>query len=468
MNRRFASAAIAATLAVGLSGMAPAPVTAAAAATSVIPRYDHVVIVVEENHSYSQNIGSSSAPFITSLSQQGANFTDSHGVTHPSEPNYIALFSGSTQGVTGDPCPAPGAPFAAPNLGQELIAAGLSFGGYSESMPSVGFTGCRAAADGDPAAYVYKHNPWVMFSNVPAEANMPFTSFPTDFSKLPTLSIVVPNQQNDQHSNSVQRSDDWLKNNMGAYAEWAKSHNSLLIVTWDEDDFTPANHIPTIFYGQHVVPGDNAQQIDHYNVLRTLEDMYGLTHAGAAATAAPINGVWDQTAPEACLQFDPSTRDIQLFGRDAGSGVASDEPIAPAAVTAPPGDEGNAQQRTYLVKDKANNTLEVGVIVRKEGQQVMGSLVSLQYNGGPVVAQQRDLFAFEWDAAKDGQLTQLHQQLMVESEHDRKAVEAQYSARQNVTEIKASESQQSVTLPGMVLVRLTTDQAHLGIELPAN
>jgi hypothetical protein len=471
MNHRFAFAATAATLVFGLSGMVPAPVIAAA--TNAIPRYDHVVIVMEENHSYGENIGSPSAPYITALAQQGANFTDSHGVTHPSEPNYIALFSGSTQGVTGDPCPAPGAPFSTPNLGQELIAAGLTFGGYSESMPSVGYTGCKAAADGDSAAYAYKHNPWVMFNNVPAEDNMPLTSFPTDFNQLPTVSIVVPNQQNDQHSNSVQRSDDWLKNNMGAYAEWAKTHNSLLIVIWDEDDFTVENHIPTIFVGQHVVPGDTAQTINHYNVLRTLEDMYGLSHAGAAATSDPITGIWDQTPPEAYLQFDPDTQDLQVFGRDGDSGVATPGPITPAAVTsvmwghnAPVADgQGDAQLRTYLVKDKANNSLQVAVKVKKDGHELKASVVSMQYNGSPVIMQQEDELAFEWAGALNGNLKELNERLTLGS--DRNTVAAKFAANQNATEITADGSESKSTYPGMVLVRLTTDQGHLGIEVPA-
>src|SRR5436853_7889819 len=101
--------------------------TAAPARTqSSVPRPDHIVIVMEENHSYSEIIGSSAAPYINSLAQQGASFTNSHAVTHPSEPNYLAFFSGSAQGVTDDNC---GYSFGGPDLGSELIAAGLAFGG---------------------------------------------------------------------------------------------------------------------------------------------------------------------------------------------------------------------------------------------------------------------------------------------------------------------------------------------------
>ncbi|PYM18239.1 MAG: hypothetical protein DMD81_06515 [Candidatus Rokuibacteriota bacterium] len=236
-----------------------------------------------ENHSYSQIIGSASAPYINSLAQQGALFTDSHAVTHPSEPNYLAFFSGSTQGLTDDSCPHT---YSSANLASELIAAGLTFGGYSEDLPSVGSTVCTSGA------YARKHNPWVNFTNVPSNANMPFTSFPSDPSLLPTVAIVVPNQNNDMHDGTIQQADTWLKQHIDPYLQWAWTHNSLLIVTWDEDDFTSVNRIPTIFVGPMVQPGQYGETINHYNVLRTLEDMYGLGHAGASATAAPITDIW--------------------------------------------------------------------------------------------------------------------------------------------------------------------------------
>jgi hypothetical protein len=256
------------------------------------PRPDHVVIVIEENHAYSEIIGNSSAPYINSLASQGALFTSSYAITHPSQPNYIALFSGSTQGCTDDNVPAAGTPWSAPNLGSELTGAGFTFGGYSEDMPSVGFTGPWNAG------YARKHNPWVDFSNVPAASNMPLTSFPAPgaYDTLPTVSIVVPNVTDDMHDGSVSLGDTWLKNNLDAYIQWAKTHNSLFILTWDEDDGSPTNQIATLFVGPMVKPGTYSQTINHYSVLRTLEDMYGTGHAGAAATAAPITGVWDSAA----------------------------------------------------------------------------------------------------------------------------------------------------------------------------
>jgi hypothetical protein len=102
-----------------------------------LPSYDHIVVVVEENHSYSDIIGSGDAPYLNALAQQGALFTDAHAVTHPSEPNYLALFAGSTFGLSSDDCPQS---FNAPNLASALAAQNRAFIGYSESMPSPGFT----------------------------------------------------------------------------------------------------------------------------------------------------------------------------------------------------------------------------------------------------------------------------------------------------------------------------------------
>jgi acid phosphatase len=267
-------------------------------AASPLPRPAHVVVVVEENHAYDAILGASAAPYINSLAAGGATFTQSFAVTHPSQPNYLALFSGSTQGVTDDGGPHT---FAAPNLGGELIQSGRTFAGYSEGLPSAGYTGLVSGG------YARKHNPWSDFADVPASANQPLTSFPSDFSKLPTVSFVIPTLGDDMHDGSVRQGDDWLRDHLSAYATWAKTHDSLLVVTWDEDDRSASNQIPTIIAGQGVKPGRYAEHVTHYGVLRTLEDMYGLGHAGASAQAAPITDIWasaaatDTTRPTATL-----------------------------------------------------------------------------------------------------------------------------------------------------------------------
>ena len=259
--------------------LAAAPHAGAAAAAP--PHYDHVVIVMEENHSYSDIIGDTAdAPYLNSLAGQGASFTNSFAIEHPSQPNYLDLFSGDNQGVTDDSCP--NGPFDAANQASELEAAGLTFSGYAEDLPADGATDCTA---GD---YARKHAPWTNFSNVPATDSKTFSEFPTDYTQLPTVSWVIPNLQDDMHDGTITQADSWLQNNIDSYAQWAASNNSLLIVTWDEDDYSQSNQIPTLLYGAHVTPGTYSEQIDHYSVLRTIEDMYDLTPTGNAAQATAI------------------------------------------------------------------------------------------------------------------------------------------------------------------------------------
>lgn len=262
-----------------------------------VPTPDHVVMLIEENHAQSQIIGNASAPYINSLvnDANAALFTQSCAIQHPSQPNYLDLFSGSNQGVNDDGVPS-GLPFTTPNLGAGLQGNGKSFVGYSEDLPSAGFTGSSAGA------YARKHNPWVNWqgagtNGIPAASNQPLTSFTSDFTALPTVSIVVPNQNNDMHDGSVAAGDAWLKQHLDNYIQWAKTHNSLFIMTFDEDDFTTTNQITTIFVGPMVQHGQYNERIDHFSLLRTLEDMYGLPYAGQSAAASPITDVWTGNSP---------------------------------------------------------------------------------------------------------------------------------------------------------------------------
>jgi hypothetical protein len=256
---------------------------------SALPKPDHVVLVIEENHSYSQIIGSADCPYINKLAAGGANLTQSYAISHPSQPNYLALFSGDMHGITDDQCPPQGSPFSEDNLGSLLRAAGYSFVGYSEDLSSSGFMDCK---DSKKSGYRRKHNPWANFSNLPVDCNQPFSQFPSDFSKLPTLSIVVANLENDMHDGSPAEGDHWLKRNLSAYARWSLKHNSLFIVTWDEDNGGENNRIPTIFYGGVVETTSSDAKTNHYGVLRTLCDMYGLKAPGEAAQAQDITSIF--------------------------------------------------------------------------------------------------------------------------------------------------------------------------------
>ena len=137
----------------------------ASAAPVPLPRPDHVLVVVMENKDPGEIIGNAAAPYLTGLARAGASFTDAHAETHPSQPNYLALFSGSTQGVTDNGCDHR---LTAPNLGSALLASGRTFAGYSEGLPQAGSTVCTAGR------YARKHSPWVNFTDLPgATTNLP-------------------------------------------------------------------------------------------------------------------------------------------------------------------------------------------------------------------------------------------------------------------------------------------------------
>ena len=282
-------------------------------AQAVPPRYDHVVIVVEENRTVGQIIGDLvNAPYLNSLASGGVTLSSMFAIEHPSQPNYLQLFSGDNQGVLDDnlppnfsTTPTSTYPFRAANLGAELIAAGFTFAGFSEEIES---GGTNDWADYDPHSatnpgiyYRRKHNPWANWvakvlplpaNQLTGTVNRAFTQFPTNFAQLPTVSFVVPNQLHDMHDGSRKMGDDWLRDNLNAYAVWARTNNSLLIVTWDEDDYNEDNQIATIFNGAGLRNGTAAGGTwTLHNLLRTLEDMYGsASHAGSAAQVRSIVG----------------------------------------------------------------------------------------------------------------------------------------------------------------------------------
>ncbi|MDE3058931.1 MAG: acid phosphatase [Bacteroidota bacterium] len=285
-----------------------------------LPAYDHIVVVMEENKSYAQVIGNAAAPYINSLRKEGANLTRMFSEEHASEGNYFWLFSGSNQNVGfNDVIPNPANnknyPFLPSNLGEQLLAKGYSFKGYSESLPAIGDT---IPYTGN---YARKHVPWISFGNIPngdsekASANLQFVQFPSDYGKLPTVSFVIPNLVDDMHNPgsiavSVKNGDAWLKKNLDRYYQWAKKHNSLLIITFDENDdhsgyrglTDPAsanrdirNRIPTIIAGAHVAAGDypEGKGVTHVNILRTIESMYSLLQSGKQQENALKFGIRD-------------------------------------------------------------------------------------------------------------------------------------------------------------------------------
>jgi Phosphoesterase family. len=261
------------------------------------PKPDHIVVVIVENHRYSQLIGSGSAPYINSLINDSASalFTESFAIAHPSQPNYIMLYSGNAQGVTDDLMPS-NIPFTTPNLGRQLVDSGKTFITYSEGLPVIGYNGASSGW------YARKHNPaanWMGTgkNQVSSTVNQPFTAFPSnDFSTLPTVSFIIPNLIHDMHDGTdpvrIKACDDWISTNLGRYVQWAKANNSLFILTFDEDDYSSTNQILTIFTGQMVKGGKYSHKINHYTVLHTIEKLCGLPYLGDSLRNAPIASCW--------------------------------------------------------------------------------------------------------------------------------------------------------------------------------
>jgi len=359
-----------------LSALVLAGVVGRESSWGQFPNYDHVVIVVEENHGYNQIIGSPSAPYINgTLATQGVLIQNAYGEQHPSQPNYFWLFSGSNQGITTDGpywTGAAGPVFNTPNIYTALEAKFPStnfFGGYVDSgSANVTISDYYS----NTANYANRHVPWLGFTNInggnPAGITKDFaTQFAGgtgDYASLPRVSFVTPALNHDMHdyndsggavSNTtesalaIQKGDTWLQDNLGGYAEWAKTHNSLLIVTWDENSTsdwpTPVdqggngtsgglnpdgltapnlgfqaspstsgpNQIAMLFYGanlavtgNYTVPGAG---VNNVNLLRTVESFYDLAPSGnqtSLATAAgmdngPITGIFAIPEPSALL-----------------------------------------------------------------------------------------------------------------------------------------------------------------------
>ncbi len=282
--RRSALAAILLGAAIGAAAFFAPPARAAFPRPGRnLPHAASVVVVMMENRDYDLIIGSSSAPYINeTLVPQAALMTNSHAIGHPSQPNYLAFFSGSTQGINDDSCPHT---FSTGNLGAELVAAGKTFDGYSESMPYDGYTGCGTGE------YARKHNPWVNFTNVPSTSNLVYSGFP---DPPPTVSIVVPNLCDDMHDCSTQTGDTWLKNNLPPILKYDRKHNGLLILTWDEaaPDNSGTNQIATLLIGPTVVPGSYNQLVNHYSVLRTIETIAGIPCIANDCQASVIKKIW--------------------------------------------------------------------------------------------------------------------------------------------------------------------------------
>jgi phospholipase C len=278
----------------GLFLLAVASPSANAVAQSV-PAHDHVIVVIMENKSYDEV---RVQPYTASLIAGGAEFTASYAITHPSQPNYFALWGGNPM-VTNDNCPPAGSPYALPNLGQACAAAGKTWRAYSENLGSIGSTACSFSGNSSTGLYTRKHDPWVSYSNLDHANERPYADLALDIAagQLPNLAFVVPNNCDNSHNSTtagcgVADADVWLSQQLPAMIA-AVGPRGLVVLTWDEDDDSEGNQVLTVFSGGLVQSGAvSNRSITHYTVVRTVCDALGIAPVGAAASEQPITDVW--------------------------------------------------------------------------------------------------------------------------------------------------------------------------------
>jgi len=266
-------------------------------ATTAIPAFKHIFIIMMENKEYGKIIGAPSAPYINSLAQQYGLATNFYATTqNGSLLDYLALTGGSTFGLSGS---CTDCVIDAPNIVDQLESAGKSWKAYMEDLPSPCFLG-RASG-----LYRKRHNPFIYYKDIqtkPARCQniVPYTEFATDLQKntVPNYVWITPNMCHDMHSDvgcrttdKVKNGDDWLATevptilNSSAYRD-----GGVLFITWDEGATTAGccekaagGHIVTLVISPLGKPAyTSAVAYDHYSLLRTIEDAWDLGYLGDA------------------------------------------------------------------------------------------------------------------------------------------------------------------------------------------
>ena len=297
---------LAALLVLGITSSQGTHATPAGAAT--VPAFDHIFTLVMENQSYGRVIGAGAAPYLDTLAGQYGLATNYTAISHPSLPNYLAMTAGSTLGVTDD-CTT--CFQSAPNIADRIEASGRTWKAYQESMPGRCFTG-------DSYPYAQKHDPLVYFNQIRTNPSrcaniVPYSELSSDLSSAattPNYAFITPNLCSDTHDCSIATGDAWLSQNVPAILQSPAftTQNSLLFITWDEDDATGgSNHVATILAGRSVRPGTrSATPYDHYSQLRTIEDAWGLAPMAAGdAAAQPMTDFFGTSATPSTTPSPP-------------------------------------------------------------------------------------------------------------------------------------------------------------------
>lgn len=240
------------------------------------PQNRHVFVIVMENHSYDQAMAGA---FTASLASRYGVAQDYHAVAHPSVPNYLALSSGSTWGVTDDSF------HKLPNddLGSQLTKAGVSWRAYMEGLTDAG---CLDS----PLPYDPGHNPFAFYGGKCPPNVVPLTTLAGDLAgATPRLSWITPDRCHDTHDCSVATGDDWLRWEVGQVTgSQAWKPGGVLLITWDEDDGSAENHVLTLVLAQGLSHRSSARRYTHYSLLATVEDLLGVGRLGQASGAMPM------------------------------------------------------------------------------------------------------------------------------------------------------------------------------------
>lgn len=247
--------------------------TSLGSAQPAVPRLAHVVVVVFENKARGDVLGTGRAPTFDRLAADYAQASDYRAVAHPSLPNYLALISGSTHGVTND-CTA--CPQSGPTIGTQLTQARSTWAAYAEGYPS-------------SSRFAKRHEPFLYFPGGASHVHGLDALRP---SALPAYALVTPNLCHDAHNCSLATADSWLKQFVPPLL--LVPHTAVFIV-FDEgtSDVGGGGVVPMIAAGTSVRPHSRyTQTTNHYGLLRTIEDALGVPPLGAAARARPLTGIW--------------------------------------------------------------------------------------------------------------------------------------------------------------------------------
>ncbi len=285
-------AVVAVLAAVAAATCAGATLSAPRTETRSVPRFRHVILIVFENHEVGDVLGNPDAPTFNRLASTYATISRYNAVAHPSLPNYLALVSGSTQGIDSDctDCVVDGR-----SLADTLAASGKTWKTYAEGLPNIGFTGASSGR------YAKKHNPFVYFRRnlTPARLQriVPLSRFASDVRarRLPAFSLVIPDLCHDMHDCDVATGDTWLGAFVRPLLHGSALRNSVVFVVFDEGttDVGGGGRVAAVALGPLVRHhAQSAAPNNHYGLLRTIEGGLGLPLLGRSAGARPIVGIW--------------------------------------------------------------------------------------------------------------------------------------------------------------------------------